>query len=239
MAANITFQYRSTAGVLFNVNPALTEYIAALIDEVRSEIAVNRAAAKLIGYLSVPLSSKGGGDFNTNADMAAHVASRVGAMFGDRLWLLNPASYSLPDAAGGGDYMAVWADVLAGDEGSGSDFDMAYFVGPEDVWEFFGVKDNNRLGAVEAWLAAKAKTSSIYDKIYSDDKLRLNFLRYYGLRGSTIFSKGCHDEWNIVVDLNMKREIGNDIAVYFDGMPVEPGDYGSRLAPGNEIPLLH
>ncbi len=238
MAAKVLFQYQSTSGETFSVSPSLVPDIEALIDTVRSEIANQRAAGRYIGYMSVPVSSKSGGDFQTNTNMAAHVAARIETLFGQRLWILNPAAYDLPKTAQGGDYMAVWSDVLAGADGSGLDFDMAYFVGPNDVWEFFGVGASDRLGTIEAWLAAKAAASPTYKAINDDPGLRQKFIRYYGLRGSTIYSKGAHDEWNIVAGLNARRAIGEDIAVYFDGQPIEPGDYQDTVDVGYRT-ILH
>jgi hypothetical protein len=231
MAGKVSFQYRSLAGPTFSVSPALVPDIEALIDKVRGEIATNTAAGARRSRL-------GGGDFQTNTDMAGHVTQRVQHEFGTKLWLLNPAAYNLPKAATGGDYMAVWADVLAGVDGSGSDFDMAYFVGPSDVWKYFGAEAEAKLDVIDKWLAEKSKISPAYKAIYDDAGLRQKFIRYYGLRGSTIFSKGAHDEWNIVLGLNAKRAIGDYIAVYFDGKPIEPGDYQISVAAGYET-LLH
>lgn len=238
MTARVLLQYQSTSGETFSVSPSLVPDIEALIDTVRAEIANQRAAGRYIGYMSVPVSSKSGGDFQTNIDLAAHVAARIMTVFGHRLWILNPAAYNLPKMAQGGDYMSVWSDVLAGADGSGLDFDMAYFVGPNDVWEFFGVSANDRLGKIESWLAGKAAASSAYKVINDDPSLRQKFVRYYGLRGSTIYSKGAHDEWNIVAGLNAKRAIGEDIAVYFDGQPIEPGDYKDTVDVGYRA-ILH
>ena len=238
MAAKVFFQYQSTSGSTFSVSPALVTDIEKLIDQVRAEIAVKRAAGCFIGYLSVPVSSKSGGDFRTNTDMAAKITERVQLEFGPKLWLLNPAAYNLPKTASGGDYMAVWSDVLAGADGAGADFDVAYFVGPTDVWKFFGLVDVDRLGSIEAWLKNKAGSDQGYKAIYDDEAARQKFIRYYGLRGSTIFSKGAHDEWNIVLSLNSKRPIGEDIAVYFDGRPVEPGDYQDGVDVGYQT-VLH
>lgn len=238
MAAKVLFQYQSVSGETFAVSPLLVADIEALIDTVRIEIATHKAAGRYIGYMSVPVSSKSGGDFQTNTDMAAHVAAKIVTTFGAKLWILNPAAYNLPKTASGGDYMAVWSDVLAGADGQGLDFDLAYFVGPNDVWDFFGVSATDRLGTIEAWLAAKAATSAAYKAIYDDQSLRQKFVRYYGLRGSTIYSKGAHDEWNIVAELNGKRAIGEDIAVYFDGHPIEPGDYQDTVDAGYRT-ILH
>jgi hypothetical protein len=238
MAAKILFQYQSTSGATFGVSPSLVPDIEKLIDQVRAEIAEKRAAGHFVGYLSVPVSSKSGGDFATNIALAAQVTERVQREFGSRLWLLNPAAYDLPNGAGGGDYMAAWSDVLAGADGSGSDFDLVYFVGPSDVWQFFGVGEFDRLGTIAAWLKKRAASDPAYKAIEDDPVLRTRFLRYYGLRGSVIYSKGSHDEWNIVVAINTKRAIGNEVAVYFDGLPVEPGDYQTSVNAGYQT-LLH
>lgn len=238
MAAKISFQYQSTSGSTFSVTPSLISDIEKLIDQVSSEIATKRAAGCFIGYLSVPISSKSGGDFRTNTDMAAAITNRVISEFGQKLWILNPAAYSLPKGASGGDYMAVWADVLAGPDGSGADFDLVYFVGPTDVWQFFGLSATDKLGAIEAWLKTKAAIDSGYNALYKNCDERNKFIKYYGLRGSTIFSKGAHDEWNIILALNAKRAIGEDIAVYFDGRPIEPGDYQDGVDVGYQT-LLH
>ena len=238
MSAKVLFQYQSTSGSMFSVAPDLVPDIERLIDQVRGEISAKRAAGCFIGYLSVPVSSKSGGDFRTNSDMAAKIAERVQLEFGPKLWLLNPAAYNLPKSASGGDYMAVWSDVLAGADGAGADFDVAYFVGATDVWKFFSLGDVDRLGSVEMWLKMRAEADTGYKAIYEDDAARQKFIRYYGLRGSTIFSKGAHDEWNIVLALNIKRPIGEDIAIYFDGHPVEPGDYQDGVDAGYQT-VLH
>lgn len=238
MGAKITFRYQSKAGATFNVKPAMVGDIEALIDQVRTEIDKNKSKGKFICYLSVPISPRGGGDFETNMTMASHIADRVRRKFGKHLWILNPAAYDLPKEASGGDYMAVWADVLAGSDGRGEGFDMVYFVGPNDVWDFFGATRANRLGRVEQWLIKKAGGDSRYKEILDDNELRRNFIRYYGIRGSTAYSKGAHDEWNIVSRLNLERAIGDDIAVYFDGQPIEPGDYDDTTDAGYQAHIL-
>ncbi len=74
--------------------------------------------------------------------------------------------------------------------------------------------------------------SSIQTFIETGDNRRL-FLRFYGIRGSVAYSKGAHDEWNIVEALNARRSIGEDIAGYFDGRPIEPGDFFDVVDKGN------
>lgn len=238
MAHTVRIPYQSRSGVVFNIKPSLISHIEKLVDELSTEIDENKAKGKFFAYLSVPISNRGGGDFQTNTDMAASITSAVTNQFGDDLWVLNPAAYNLPKDARGGDYMAVWADVLAGRDGKGSDLDMVYFAGPSDVWSFFGATGPDRLGTIANWLDEKAKHSEAYKKIATDPIQRRRFLRYYGIRGSAAYSKGAHDEWNIVVAFNRYREIGEDIAIYFDGAPIEPGDFDDDTDGGYEL-LLH
>lgn len=234
MPAKILFQYQSTSGAAFAVAPALVPAIEQLIDQVRGDIAEHRAAGHFVGYMSVPLGADGGGDFLTSTALAAHVKERVQNEFGSQLWILNPAAYSLPANAGGGDYMAAWADVIAGADGNGSDFDLVYFVGPSDGWHFFGANGLDRLGTIASWLAQRAATDPAYKAIEDDPVARRNFIRYYGLRGSVMYDLGCHDEWNIVRGINLKRAIGDELAVYFDGQAIAPGVYQQAVAPGDQ-----
>ena len=90
----ITFRYQSRCGVLFNVSPSLVDSISQLIDSVTLEIRKHRDAQRLIGYLSVPISSRGGGDFLTNTAMVSAIAKNVQEQFGSELWILNPAAYN-------------------------------------------------------------------------------------------------------------------------------------------------
>jgi hypothetical protein len=153
--------------------------------------------------------------------------------------VINSAAFNLPTVGdrppGGGEYMAVWSDVLAGQDGKGDEFDMVYFVGPSDVWSYFGLDGIENLTKLERWVDAKAEQDPEFKKFISTGNNRSQFLRYYGLRGSVAYSKGAHDEWNIVAALNGRRAIGDDIAVYFDGRPIEPGDYEDFVEPGYRL----
>lgn len=233
--------YASTAGMTFAVSPAHLPGIGALINTVRLEVAHARERGQFLAYISVPISPRGGGHFDTNNDIALNAAVRLGATFGPGLCVINPARFSLPSVpgaplAGGAEYMAVWADVLAGLDGAGSVFDMVYFLGPRDVWSYFGVADlPDRIGALERWMNAKAATDTTFRDYLQTGDNRVQFLRYYALRGSVAYSKGGHDEWNVVAALNRRRQTGDDIAVYFNGEPIEPGDYDDQTDTGYQL----
>jgi len=68
---------------------------------------------------------------------------------------------------------------------------------------------------------------------------RQDFFRYYAIKAGTNFSRGSHDEWNIVFLLNAKRlahpdiyGVEGQIAVLFDGYQVSTGSYPTPASPG-------
>src|SRR5215469_2891926 len=67
----------------------------------------------------------------------------------------------------------------------------------------------------------------------ADDSVRRQaFLRYYALRASSAYSSGAHDEWNILVRINRRRALGDQVAVFFDGRPVSPAEMETEVSPG-------
>lgn len=221
--------YQSTPGLCFKIQSEFLPNIKELITKVRKEINDAIGAGKYVAYLSVPISPTGGGKFETNNAISEFVSKGLLARFGKKLWVLNPASFVLPNVgaskAGGGEYMAVWSDVLGSESGDGKQFDMIYFVGPRDLWGYFGADDQDKLGDIERWVEELASRDETFKKYILEGDNRRNFIRYYGLRAAATYSKGAHDEWNILAALNAKRGIGNDIAVFFDGTAINPGDF--------------
>ena len=67
---------------------------------------------------------------------------------------------------------------------------------------------------------------------------RAAFRNYYALKASTTFSKGAHDEWNIIRILNERRRthnrfgIANQLAVLFDGGGVSPSNSEGATSDG-------
>jgi hypothetical protein len=67
---------------------------------------------------------------------------------------------------------------------------------------------------------------------------RSAFRNYYALKASATFSKGAHDEWNIVRALNERRRahdrfgIANQLAVLFDGGGVAPSSSEGATSDG-------
>jgi hypothetical protein len=242
--------------ICYCVNTDYLGAIAANVSRVRQLIADNRAKGKAVGYLSVPLSSAGGGSFQINSEAAEWIAGAAETRFGQSsAWLLNPGAEG-SDAmkgAGGADYMYMWTQILEGRSGHGEDFDFFYFAGPTDFSRYFlrpekDSKDQkNDPGQVEDYFG---KLNDFFDKRVANDPdfkkaveqgqiSKVGFRNYYGLRASVAFSYGSHDEWNIARLLNERRRgaadfgIANQLPVFFDGQPVNPGGFESVAASGD------
>lgn len=126
-------------GAWFDVFELHTELI-------KSDLARAHAEGRAVVYLSCPISSRGGGHFATNVDIAQHTAHRLSQEWGERFFFLNPADYQLESRLGtgliirhiqalqdkypgltledllrqatptGGDYLRMWSRVLIEDD---------------------------------------------------------------------------------------------------------------------------
>jgi hypothetical protein len=188
----------------------------------------------MIGYLSIPLSTAGGGYDGVNREVAEQIKERLQARFGSAsVWILNPGvEGSLPVSASGADYMYMWTQVLEGRGGFGKDFDSIYFAGPSDFAHFFGLTGRGDAERIDIYFDQRIATDADLMRAVDAHKLsKQGFRNYYALRASVAFSKGSHDEWNIAHLLNERRrasgqfEILNQIAILFDGH----GCYAGRI----------
>ena len=166
----------------------------------------------------------------------------------------------------GGDYMRMWTRVLAEDGGKnlGDRFSAFYFLSPSDVKAFFmhsGSKDVT--SGVELYFARKFLVDPDFQKYFSLplvepdgspstlpsmqqpaalEKRKHDFFQYYSVKASAYFSKGSHDEWNILQELNTLRiadkdfGMGYQIAAYFEGLQVDPGGAESPISAGYAVP---
>jgi hypothetical protein len=216
-------------GICYCVNEDLKPTIQAKVDRFRTLLAEQRKAGKAVGYLSVPLTSAGGGNFNVNMDVAAAAKTTIEKRLGaDYVYLLNPTTLDadLPKGTGP-DYMLMWATLLEGVDGFG-DFDFVYFAGPQDFARYFGFDGNNDLAKLDAYFDKRAGSDPDFAKAVANGLTKPAFRKYYGLRASAAVSRGAHDEWNIFRIINEKRRAdskfgtGSQITVYFDGLGVAP-----------------
>ncbi|MEO8805761.1 MAG: hypothetical protein ABI433_06745 [Burkholderiaceae bacterium] len=121
------------------MNSDFKPVVDAQVVKLRALIAAEHAKGKAVGYLSIPLSTLGGGYFNVNREVGERTRQRLEARLGAAsAWVLNPgiAEANIPDVAGaragGAEYMVMWTRVLEGAGGFGEDFDFIHFVGPSD-----------------------------------------------------------------------------------------------------------
>ncbi len=133
---------------------------------IKQDISRARAEGRLVVYLSCPISSRGGGHYRTNVEIAHHTARRVTMEWGHRFWFLNPAAYQLESREGtsllqqhanayaleyqekpvdvatlkpqGGDYMRMWTRVLVEDDGTGTAKNLGGYF---DAYYFLGPTD--------------------------------------------------------------------------------------------------
>jgi hypothetical protein len=216
--------------------------INANIQRVRQLIADQRTQGKAIGYISIPLSTTGGGYMRVNAAVAGQIKARLEARFGaGHVWMLDPAAEgSLPGGATGADYMYMWTNILEGRNGLGEDFEFVYFAGPSDFEEYFHLNGKDDMERIAASFDQLYATDPAFKALVDQNRIsRRAFRNHYGLRASVAFSYGSHDEWNIVRLLNERRRgaddfgIANQIAIMFDGRATTPADFEIGDAAGD------
>ena len=227
------------AGICYCVNEDLKPTIQSKVDRFRQLLADQRKAGKAVGYLSVPLTSTGGGNFNVNKEVAESAKLAVEKRFGaDAVWVLNPGTLDadLPKGAGA-DYMLMWASLLEGADGFG-DFDFVYFAGPQDFARYFGFDGNADMTKLDAYFDKRVKVDPEFEKAVQNGLTKPAFRKYYGLRASASVSRGAHDEWNIFRLINERRRAdgkfgtGNQIPVLFDGRGIAPADSEAAVSEG-------
>lgn len=165
----------------------------------------------------------------------------------------------------GGDYMRMWTRVLAEDgaKNLGDRFSAFYFLSPSDIRTFFmraGAKDVT--SGVELYFARKFEIDLDFQQYFSLplmeadgrpsslppaqqpaalEKRKRDFFQYYAVKASAYFSKGSHDEWNILRELNILRiadkdfGMGYQIAAYFEGLQVDPGAVETSITTGYAV----
>ena len=227
-------------GICYCVNDELKPTIAQRIEKFRGMIAEQRKAGKSIGYLSVPLTATGGGNFDVNMEVSQATKAVIEKRYGaDYVWILNPGTLEadLPKGTGA-DYMAMWIALLEGPDGMG-DFDFVIFAGPQDFARYFGFDGTNDLGKLDAYFDKRQKSNPGFDKaVQSGSPTKAAFRKYYGLRASSTVSRGAHDEWNIFRLINEKRRAdpklgtGNQIPMLFDGRATAPPEAELAVSEG-------
>jgi hypothetical protein len=235
-------------GTRFEVRPEFETTIDEVTSALRSTLKAERSQGKLICYLSIPLSSAGGGYRPINGEVAEHVKNSLQEEFGaDKFFVLAPglAESSLRAVGGvqpgGGEYMYLWTNVLAGEDGLGSDFDVVYFAGRSDFFRYFAIQPPRIVVGLENWMTARAESDAAFKTAIMDaPAVRRGFITYYATKAGIAFSNGAHDEWNIFVKVNRARAgrpnlgLSGQIPCYFDRRPLTPPEMEREVQPGYE-----
>jgi len=226
-------------GTCYCVNEELKPTIGSKVERFRQTIADQRKTGKAVGYLSVPLTSAGGGNFNVNKEVAESAKAAIEKRFGaDFVWVLNPGTLDadLPKGTGT-DYMLMWVSLIEGSDGFG-DFDFVYFAGPQDFARYFGFDGNADMAKLDAYFDKRVKADPEFETAVKNGLTKTAFRKYYALRASASVSRGAHDEWNIFRLINERRRAdskfgtGNQIPVLFDGRGVAPADSEASVSEG-------
>ena len=102
--------------VCYCVNEDLKGLIDAKVVHFREVLTAERNAGKAVGYMSVPLSTIGGGFFNVNMEVAAAAKAHIEKRFGTaQVWILNRGvpEANIPSGSGA-DYMLMWTQNSRG-----------------------------------------------------------------------------------------------------------------------------
>jgi hypothetical protein len=231
---------------VYRVEPRFEPILKEAIGRLREILDEARSQDKLVGFVSIPLSARGGGNRDLNVEISEHIKQRIEKRFGEEhFFALAPGlvESSLPSVDGvhaaGGEYMYMWTEVLAGEKGLGEHFDLVYFSGPTDFATYFGLTGEDDLGRLRAFMLERAAKDSRFAESISSPEAKRAFLRYYAMRASVSFSDGSHDEWNVFRRVNERRRkilgIGEQIPVFFDGRQMPAAVMETPVSEGYEV----
>jgi hypothetical protein len=245
--ASKTEIFKTVLGTCFELDPDFIKPISMTVRKLQAEIDRQKNSGKLIAYISIPLSARGGGYRPLNVEISSFVKNQLEAQYGGELWALAPGQVEneLPTVNGkhaaGGEYLYMWTQVLAGEDGMGRSFDLVWATGPNDLQPFFG-HNRNIVAELESYIDDRSKRDHEFQvQIASVPAARRRFVAYYATKAAVSFSDGSHDEWNIFVEINRNRRndkkqfgIGEQIPIYFDGRATTIPELETRVSVGYE-----
>ena len=188
------------AGLCYCVNDEHKSAIAAKIEKFRQILAEQRKAGKAVVYLSVPLTSAGGGNFNVNAEVAEAtkeaIEKRLGANY---VYVLNPGTpdADLPKGSTGTEYMVMWTAAARGPRRPRR-LRRRLVRRAAGLRPLLPLRRQQRHGEARRLLRqARAVPSRLRESRAKAASPRRPSASYYALRASSTVSRGAHDEWNI------------------------------------------
>jgi hypothetical protein len=186
-------------GLCFDVNPAYLDEIGKTVSKLRGAVRAQRAKGRLIAYISTPLTAKAGGYRPLNIEVSRFLKDRVERRYGEEVWALAPGQTESEMATKdgeappkGGDYMYMWTELLAGDNGRADDFDALYVAGPTDIQALFGASSDQALfGTLGSFIALRSAGDAAFNQfLQSTPSSRRDFMAFYGLKAAAAFSAG-------------------------------------------------
>jgi len=235
--------------ICYCVTPKFEKEITANVKKVREQLKKHREKGEFVAYISIPLTSQGGGDNTLDQEVSESIYNELMKKYGKGFWALAPGVKGgprLPDAATDGDWMYMWTQILAGENGLGEDFDAVFFTGPESFLSHMGASGNNVIEQLRKFAKNRATQLTTthelmfpkFNKKISQQGAMREFIDNYAFRSSVAFSEGCHDEWNIFHAINRNRlankkyGIIKQLPVFFDGKAVAPSAYATPISAG-------
>jgi len=104
--------------------------------------------------------------------------------------------------------LVMWTAVLAGDDGTAQDFDMVDFTGPSNMRAFFGCGASAGVECIDRYVTKRAATDETFRQDVADQPARRR---------------------------DRRRPLGGQVAMYFDGRPLSPGEMETVVSPGYEF----
>ena len=104
--------------------------------------------------------------------------------------------------------LVMWTAVLAGDDGTAQDFDMVDFTGPSNTRAFFGCDASAIVECIDRYITKRAATDETFRQDVADQPARRR---------------------------DRRRPLSGQVAMYFDGRPLSPGEMETVVSPGYEF----
>jgi hypothetical protein len=104
--------------------------------------------------------------------------------------------------------LVMWTAVLAGDDGTAQDFDMVDFTGPSNMRAFFGCGASAIVECIDRYVTKRAATDETFRQDVADQPARRR---------------------------DRRRPLSGQVAMYFDGRPLSPGEMETVVSPGYEF----
>ena len=103
------------------------------------------------------------------------------------------------------------------------------------MFELDGTSD---MAKIDQFFDKRVKSDPEFDKAVKGGLTKGAFRNYYALKASWAFSRGSHDEWNIVRIINERRRadpklgLPNQLPVLFDGRSLPAADAETVVSEG-------